>query len=330
MLDSFVPYKTKDQKLSARRSLDATYTYKYREGKVPTPVLSRRRQAALKIPTLSVETDINAKIKSAEDILRVRPPKPVQHYILKEIRDADRRIRRVKAGIPINKVFSERTDPIPLQKVPKTEFLTEEQAIRPFTSYIAPQMEPRLHLYNVHPPDTTTIGDLASNEIEGILYRINEEDRLRDNEIVSSINRRSARRHKNMKVQYENSLKYGMEEAQIRARRSAALSALKERRTESWWQDFINDFPSEDVNPEQLKILRYLSKAQFTEPGIVEFLQLADDKRWLPLYYKPILRAANEHGHFLPELRLGILLKTTQDHKIASQVSTYSLMKLKQ
>lgn len=329
MFDNFVPYKTKEQKLSARRSNDMKYTYNYREGKIPSPVLSRRKAAELTVPALTIETDVNTKIKNVENILRVRSPRPVQHHVLKEIRDSEKRIKRVRAGISINKVFAETSEPIPLQTVPKSNFMSEEESIRPFTSYIAPQTEPRPHLYNVHPPATASVGDRAANSVEGILYQITEDDRKRDNEIITNINRRNARRFKNIKAQYDNSLKYGMEEAQKRARRGAALSALKEKRTEYWWADFINEFPVGDVSPEQLVILKHLSKATFTEPGIIAFIQEADARNWSNYYLRIIMKAANDHGHFMNPIRLGMLLKSGQEHKISSQFSTISLLTLK-
>ena len=320
-------YMTKSQMLQLRKTLDEKYTYNPRINKYPKRVLSPRRQIALGMPSISVDTDLERARIEADGILKVRTPKPIHRQIYYDLKEQEKRVMRVRAGQPISHVFhDENPRQWKLQEMPKNEILTEKQAITPTRKYLVPQMDPPIGYYIKHPRPDMPIGDLSINGLKGIMFEMNETERKKNNEILEEINRRNMRREKSMRIKYQTYLKKGMKAATREARRQEALSVLKTKRREEWWPEYIESFKQEEHDPLELKILNELLKTSFDEPGIMTFLNTCEVENWPPWLYKQMLRTANDYGKFMPPIKLGALLQPKNTKKLGASISTASVL----
>ena len=326
-------YKTKAQMLDLRKTLDNKYTYNLRIGKLPQKVYSPKKQAINALPGLTINDDINSMIREADEIYRVRSPRPIHKHFFEDIRNSEKRIMRVRCGQPINHVFTGKQKQYDLEEIPKSEKLSEKESITPSKEYVVPQLEPKLGFYNKNEEKITPLSAREENRLQGIIFRINEQDRQINNQILEDINRRNSRREKSMRLQYSTYLKKGMRAAQREAKRNEALSVLKTKREEKWWPDFIESYKTECNSPEELNVLKELVNVKFDELGLMQFLKICEEMNWPPWLYKQILHQANDAGHFMNPVQLGTILNPPKGQRdlnpaLISTVSVLSTMNI--
>lgn len=225
--------------------------------------------------------------------------------IRQEVKESCQRLQRIKNGYSLQKT---------LEKSAIREYEIEEPQVLRMDS---PRLNFRktsknwVHVY----PDVTMEKNTASdiqNEVNMMIHSIHEEDRLRNNHLVSEINRRNRRRQHAITKQYNEIERYGMDECRIRARRDATMSVLKERREEPWWSDFVASLPSD---PTTISCLRELTRHDFTVHGVK--LACANTAHFTRM--KQILEIANDTGQFMPRFKLFEIFQKTEKQNLMGE-----------
>jgi hypothetical protein len=260
-------FKTVDDKVRERRKIRESYTFQ-RCGHIDREdrVLSPRQRQSQTIPILTIHTDTDRMVRKLQHTVVLQRPRMDQAEVRRELQASSARIQHIRAGAPISTVSRQPYTIYPLQEPHLVDFIDEREATRPPRHYVVPQV-PRPSEYVFASGDVGPDPiDIAENEFNKMRNRIAEDDRAANNRLLTELNRRNKRRHEAIGTQYEDLIKYGMTEANRRARRAAKLSELKEARTDSWWSGFVDEFPQVGKSVTDLIYLEMLAKVpEFNE-----------------------------------------------------------------
>lgn len=237
---------------------------------------------------LTVESDVMDKIYQIKNTAIVRRPRPVYKLLRNEIKEANMRIQKIKNGYPL--VEAIHTDFKDHQYDSNPQITAPRQNGIPITTH------PEYYF-----PDGVggnSLGDKAYNQLEGLKYRIFEEDRARINNDIAELNLRNRRREKALKEEYQVYVNHGLTEARLFSKRSARLSSLKTQKVEGWWAQFLSSFNPQTVTPEEIKGIEIISKTPLNEPSLYDLACSIKGSPNKILTMKKLLLKANEIGKF--------------------------------
>jgi hypothetical protein len=105
-----------------------------------------------------------------------------------------------------------------------------------------------------------------------------------------------------------------MDEARRRARRSAQLSALREKRSEPWWREFIAEFRQDGKSATELWNLDLLTRVpEFTQESIAWLYREALKRQTNGLAFKEMLTRVNELSGAVEPYKLLMIFKEVEE-----------------
>jgi hypothetical protein len=305
-------YQSQEDKLQARKHLQEAYTF-HDSSKHAERVLSPRERRTQAVPVLTIHTDVATMLSQLERSVVLRPPRLVFREVDRELQAAANRVLQIQSGKTISKVCQTAKPPYPLQHLHRVEFMAEREAISPPRGYVVPQVpRPAQFVF----PSAVVAGDpaaLTQNELNRFRHSIHEADRQRLNETIEDLNRRNRRRPFAIRRQFEDFNRLGMPEAKRRAQRSARLSVLKEKRTETWWDEFIGEFRQDGRSNTELWQLDLLTRVpEFTKESFAWLYREELARRKAGKKFKAMLRRVNELSGALEPYKLRMIFKEVE------------------
>jgi hypothetical protein len=306
-------FRSKDDKLRDRRKIQDAYTFR---GFIDQDehILSHRQRLTQQLPVLTIHTDVATMINQLQHTVVIHPPRLSYTEMDRELHASSARLLQIQSGKRLSKVYQTSSQPYPLQSVQRVGFMEEMDAIRAPREYVVPQVpRPAQFVF----PDAVVSGDpatLTQNELNRFKHSIHEADRERFNESIEDLNRRNRRRSFAIQQQFEDFTKYGMPEARRRAQRSARLSALKEKRSEPWWAQFVGEFRSDGKSEAELWYLDLLTRVpEFTEESMKWLYREALTHRKNGRKFKEMLTRVNELSGALESYKLVMICKAVEE-----------------
>ena len=280
--------------LAQREQLRKAYTF--HEG---NPKAIPKPQQRNPITTLTINTDVSKVLRDLEQTVVLTRPRNRVAEFHNEIIKSRLRVQRVKNGASLSTVFSDEPTVYQLQESPRVAFLDEQQALQDQQDYIVPGVpkEPEFVL----PRTAKNYGFSSPSKIEfnQVTNNIYEKDRQRYNETMKEINLYNRRLSYSISQQYSDYQKYGLQEAQRRARRSERLSALKEKRTENWWPQIVKEI---SISGKSLCEIQFLNEFAALEAidsdSVLNLYQKYAAKYKYTKKLQQIIRKINECHHF--------------------------------
>ena len=286
--------------LERRREINSQYTYTHytRPTTCPPLVLAPKTASAVK------QSDCNGVIAKFEGTAIVKRPTFRIKEMRQEIRDARDRLQRVKNGYPLEQIVKPCETEYPVEEPEVVEFHTPRRKR-------ARRGRPAVYVYAREMVEKNSVAEIQ-NEFNVLRYLLNEEDRKRNNAVIGDINRRNRRRHYALAKEYEDVERHGMGTARLRAKRAAQMSALKEKREDDWWRDFVESLPHE------MRVMHWLSvigrPPKLDEATVRGIYREAATTRSDYRLCKELLEKANGYGHFLPDYKLMMIFESVEKH----------------
>lgn len=286
--------------LERRREISSQYTYTHytRPTACPPVLLTPKMTVPAK------QNDFNAVIAKFEGTAIVKRPKFRVKEMRQELRDAKDRLQRVKNGYPLERIVKPCGTVYPVEEPEVVEFRTpRRKRVR--------RDKAAVYVYSDETFAKHSVAEIQ-NEFNIFRYQLNEDDRRRNNVMIGDINRRNRRRHYALAQEYQDVERYGMGTARMRAKRAAQMSALKEKREDEWWTDFIESLPQE------MRIMHWVSvlgkPKTLDEITVRTLYREAATTRTDYLLFKELLERANGFGHFLPDYKLMLIFESVEKH----------------
>lgn len=312
-------YVTKIDMLNQRKRIYDDYTFHrqfYKEDNLRT--LTPRQKQINTFHVLDIKTDVTQMIHDLEDTIQLTKPRMGNAEMHIEMQAASARLLRIKNGASIYAVAKDASPKYPLIQEKRVAFMTEREAIRPSRTYVVPQVprQPEFVLPRTLARRNPEINQ-KQNDFNAFKHRIFEEERSKQNAAIEELNRRNRRRPYALCKQYEDSVKYGLEESHRRAVRAARLSELREKRKESWWPQFLNEIPEGGRSPLDIVYIDMLSNVtEFKESEIRRVYLQAFNKFHNVKKFQDMINRANEIGNFLEPYKLSMIYKEIETGKV--------------
>lgn len=299
--NSVCPYLTPRQKIYRK--------YSYRLGSLrlkPQKVTTRKEKLAENTTELSMDPEIKEKIGIAESARFVHSTKNIRKQLYKELQESDMRLKRIKNGCPLAMVYKTPVRILEPQLVKDKGTIEECEITEPKRDYFGLKKK----FYYPNSNFSESISERAKNVVLGVQYRLNKLEIERNNRYVSDFNRRSARREKAIKMQYNDFVECGLVEARRRAARAYRFAELSEQRKEEWWTEFVNSFNPANVSNDDISLLELMINVELEkENHLLRFIKKAQKKGYSNSLLEDLLIRSNELGKYISPARLKVILK---------------------
>ncbi|OHT01322.1 hypothetical protein TRFO_31865 [Tritrichomonas foetus] len=307
-------YVSNNDKLNKRRSLKDLYTFHHVGGLAEDRIESRRIAEAAQIPPLTIKSDIKTKLKQLEHTEILTAPRFDPYELHKELQASSIRLLKIRNGMPLSQVVHEPGPTYQPLTPRRVNYADNKQILFPPREYVVPNLQ-RKSQYVLPPSEDESPATKAQNQLLRFKNQIYEADRKRFNANLEELNRRNRRRPHALSQQYEDYVKYGLKESQRRAERAACLSALKERRQEAWWPDFVNEFPKDGKSKRDLEYLEMLASVPtFNEETIFNLYTEAISKYKNAEPFKELLEKINQIGKYVQDYKLMMIVKKVESN----------------
>ena len=314
-------YVTKDDLLKRRRKLRDTYTYSQFHRLEEDVVEPKNVISARKYPALTIKSDVAQKLRQLEKTEVLSQPRYEAVELHKEIQRSSLRILKIRNGAPLSQVIREPGQQYDHLTPRRVNVAERNEILHPRREYNAPGLRRKSEF--VLPPgmkeDTPAMK--AMNQIQYLKNQIYEADRMRLNAMLDEINLRNRRRPYALSQQYEDYVKYGLEESQRLAERSGKLSSLRKKRNEKWWQDLINQIPRVSKSKTEIQYLDMLANVPFfDEFNFSRLYSQAIEKFKDPKPFRDLLLHINKEGGYLPDYKINMVFKAVdKDYGIQNE-----------
>lgn len=309
-------FQSRDDILKKRQSIKESYTFRHIGGRdVDDKVLPRKVAEMAKVPVLDINSDVKSKLYQLEQTEVLSPPRFDRIEFRRELQASSKRLLKIQNGMPLSAVCRENTSPSYQALSPRrVHFASQKEILFPPRGYVAPGLTRKSEFVLPNVPGNESLAERAQNQLVRFKNKIYEAERQKFNETFEELNRRNKRRPQAIMQQYEDYVKYGLEESQRRADRAEKLSILKERRSESWWPDVVDSFPKEGRSKRDLEILELFASApkEFNEKTIGNLYREALERFKDADTVKQILLHINELCHYVKDYRLLMVFKAAE------------------
>jgi hypothetical protein len=228
-----------------------------------------------------------------------RPTKRIKE-LRRELKESNARLQSVKNGRPLGRAIDPSPNSYELEEPRSLQFNSPDFFFPPKAEYL-------------YPRGAVARNSAAAirNEFNFLRHAINEDDRKRNNKLITDMNRRNRRRPYAIAQQFADFGRYGIEEARRRAERADRLSALKEKRNEDWWVAFVVEC-GEALD--DLRFLQMIADAKsFGESAVRAMYTKAVRKRRDSKMMRQLLERVNQVALFLPDFRMKRILDTVEE-----------------
>jgi hypothetical protein len=281
-----------DARLVRRREVNRLYTYgRYTR---PPPLSPRVLIPPATTTGWTHSPDLNALVAQFDGATVLSRPCRRTREVRQEIRESSALLQSVKNGYPLDHVI----------RAPPPDFPIEERR----GIHVTGPDTFSLKAEYAYPPGAIARDCAADirNEVNWLRHSINEEDRERNNSMITDMNRRRRRRRYAIIHEFDDYRRFGREEAHLRALRREQLSALREQRAEDWWPVFVREAGE---NGSDVGIVRlFADTKEFDEHGIERLYRKAIGTYRNYESVRELIDHANELAQFLPPYKLHMIL----------------------
>lgn len=300
---------TKQELLELRKKVNKHYTF-HNDFDVMQSINNSSRNSQKNVFTpLTINTDVSRIVNNLQQTIVLSQPKPRFDELRKELKKSAIRVQRIKNGASLSTVFSDSSSSYQIQEPKSVAFIDEDKAIHEPKEYIVPGVVVSPDFVMPRSAVEQSFISPSQNEFNRLKNEIFEEDRLHYNQTIQEINLYTRRLPYAIPQTFKDYQKYGLREAQRRAKRAAVLSALKIKRTEAWWSEFVADISASGKSFPNDILVEFASLSQYNSDSFSRFYIKTVRKYKKPKTIRYLLQKANFHGKFMEDYFLAMILE---------------------